>query len=105
MVKMKAIETADLLCVGWEKGSGKNANKIGNLILETSDGLLRTGCGTGLSDEMREMNPTHYVGKVIEVQYNEVITSKSKDLASLFLPVFVQVRHDKNVANKLSELK
>lgn len=107
MVKLKADETADLICVGWEKGTGKNANKIGNLILQTSDGLLETGCGTGLSDADRERNPEDYLGKIIETGYNEVIASKDpkKTTKSLFLPVFKQIRYDKNVANKLSELK
>jgi len=107
MVKMKAEETADLLCVGWEEGTGKNRGLIGNLILETSDGLLRTGCGTGLTDADRARDPSYYVGKIIETCYNEVIESKDPKVKtkSLFLPVYKQVRFDKTMANKLSELK
>lgn len=104
-VKLKAEESADLLCVGFEPGQGKYANMIGNLICETSDGLLNTGVGTGLKDEDRARDPFEFVGKIIEVAYNEVISSKGRDTKSLFLPVYKQVRFDKNVANSLKELK
>lgn len=107
MVKMKAEETADLLCVGWEPGSGKYANMIGNLIVQTSCGKLVTGVGTGLNDADRAQPPEYYLGKVIELCYNEVIASKNPKVTtkSLFLPVYKQVRFDKNTANSLSELK
>lgn len=105
LVKLKAEESADLVCVGAEKGTGKYSDMIGNLICETSDGKLRVGVGTGLKDEDRALPIGHFLGKIIEVKYNEVITSKGKDTASLFLPVYMQIRHDKNTANSLSELK
>jgi DNA ligase-1 len=104
-VKLKAEESADLICVGVEKGAGKYANMIGNLICETSDGLLNTGVGTGLKDEDRSKDPSEFIGKIIEVAYNEVISSKGRDTKSLFLPVYKQIRFDKNVANSLKELK
>lgn len=105
MVKMKAEETADLLCISVEEGSGKYKGMIGNLVCITSCGKLITGVGTGLKDEDRARDQTDFIGKIIEVGYNEVISSKGKDSKSLFLPVYKQVRYDKNVANSLEELK
>ena len=45
------------------------------------------------------------IGKIMEVIYNEKITSKGKDKASLFLPRFFLLRRDKDVANTMEELK
>jgi hypothetical protein len=101
--KMKAEEVADLLVVGVQEGTGKYVGMVGALICETSDGLLHTNVGTGLSDADR--NVKDYIGKIVEVKYNQLITSRSKDTASLFLPRFMSVRFDKDIANTLGELK
>jgi len=103
-VKMKAEETADLICTGVEEGQGKYAGMIGNLICETSDGLLVTGVGTGLKDEDRLKDASFYIGKIWEICFNEVISAKSRSTKSLFLPVFKGPRPDKNVANTLAEI-
>ena len=104
MVKIKAVLDADLLCVDVEEGSGKYKGKVGALVLETSCGRLRVKVGTGLNDLDRAKPFDFYVGKVIEIQYNEFIKSKSKSTDSLFLPRFVEVREDKNTATSYEEI-
>lgn len=104
MVKIKAVLDADLLCVDVEEGSGKYKGKVGALVLETSCGRLRVKVGTGLKDLDRAKPFDYYVGKVIEIQYNEFIKSKSKSTDSLFLPRFVEVREDKNTATSYEEI-
>jgi ATP-dependent DNA ligase len=113
-IKMKAEESADLIVVGIEEGTGKHKDKLGALVCETADGLLRVNVGTGFSDAQRialwDINKldepfVSSVNKIVEVKYNEVIQSRGKDHKSLFLPVFVEFRTDKNVANTLEELK
>ena len=104
MVKIKAVLDADLLCVDVEEGSGKYKGKVGALVLETSCGRLRVKVGTGLNDLDRAKPFDYYVGKVIEIQYNEFIKSKSKSTDSLFLPRFVEVREDKNTATSYEEI-
>jgi ATP-dependent DNA ligase len=107
-IKMKAEETADLIVLDVEEGTGKNSSKLGALVCETADGLLRVNVGIGFSDEQREAiwnTRSDVVGKVVEVKYNEIIRSRGNDKASLFLPVFVEVRTDKDIANTLAELK
>ena len=104
MLKIKAVLDADLLCVDVEEGSGKYKGKVGALVLETSCGRLRVKVGTGLNDLDRAKPFDFYVGKVIEIQYNEFIKSKSKSTDSLFLPRFVEVREDKNTATSYEEI-
>lgn len=104
MVKIKAVLDADLLCIDVEEGSGKYKGKVGALVLETSCGRLRVKVGTGLTDKDRDKPFDYYIGKVIEIQYNEFIKSKSKSTDSLFLPRFVEVRGDKNTATSYEEI-
>ena len=98
-VKMKAELEADLVVVGYTEGTGKYAGKIGSLLVETEDGEVKTSVGTGLNDEERSLDPSEFMGKIVAVKYNAVITDKKTGAKSLFLPVFVEIREDKNVAD------
>ncbi len=104
-VKLKNVSDVDALCIRVEPGTGKYAGMIGSLVCQDSSGELLFNVGTGLTDDDRKKDPSFYVNHIVECTYNEVISSKSKTTKSLFLPVFKQVRHDKNVANHISELK
>jgi ATP-dependent DNA ligase len=100
-VKMKAELEADLLVTGIIPGTGKFEGKIGSLQVESNDGQVKTAVGTGLNDEDRAKPASEYVGKVVAVKYNAVITDKKTGAKSLFLPVFIEVREDKTVADNL----
>ena len=101
--KMKAEEEADLEVIGWEYGTGKNKERMGNLICATSDRKMVVGVGTGFSDAERDQG--FNVGDIVTVRYNEIIKDKKSDTFSLFLPRFIERRFDKKVANKFEELK
>jgi len=104
-VKLKNESTGDFLVTGVEEGTGKYAGMIGSLICESSCGQIKFNVGTGLTDEDRQKDPSYYISNVVEIKYNEVISSKNKTTKSLFLPVYLQMRFDKNLANSLEELK
>lgn len=105
-LKLKAEDPADLIVVGFEYGTPGTQfeNMLGALICETSCGKLRVYVGSGFKHADRE-NPEKYLDKIVEVKYNCIISSKNKETKSLFLPVFLRIRTDKNVANSLEELK
>jgi ATP-dependent DNA ligase len=104
--KLKAEKTADLIIVDVFEGEGKYAGMLGGFICETSDGLLQVRVGSGFSDAQRkEFWNMNMKGTIVEVMYNAKITSKSKEKASLFLPRFLSIRFDKDIANTLEELK
>ena len=105
-IKFKGIISCDLRVVAVEEGTGKNKGKVGALVCETSDGLLRTNVGTGLNDNDRAQPFDYYVDKIVEVEYNELIQSKvAGALHALFLPRFVVVRTDKLHADSLAEIQ
>jgi hypothetical protein len=55
-----------------------------------------------LKDDQRLIDV--YTGKIISVKYNERITNKAGD-QSLFLPIFDQLREDKDVADVSTMIK
>jgi ATP-dependent DNA ligase len=104
-VKFKGIISCDLVVTGVEEGTGKFAGKLGNLICESADGLVKVNVGSGFTDAEREMNMNFWLQRVVEVVYNERIKGKTEDAKwSLFLPRFGRVRIDKNVADTIDNI-
>lgn len=96
-IKMKATNTCDLFCVNYTKGEGRFEGLIGALECKGSigDKKVVTKVGSGLTDELRNMDPQYFIGKYIEIDYNKIIENKEGNY-SLFLPRYVTVRKDKS---------
>jgi ATP-dependent DNA ligase len=74
-----------------ELGTGKNANRLGNFIVDV-DGV-KVNVGEGITDKQRDefwQNKNKLIGKIIEVKFQE----KTPD-GSLRFPRFVRHRMDK----------
>ena len=98
-LKAKEWLTMDLRIVGFTEGYGKRENTIGGLICETDDKRISVNVGSGLSDEDLEYianNKDEVLGKIVEVKYNAEIDDKNTGKRSLFLPVYVDIRTDKD---------
>lgn len=99
-VKMKAELEADLTITGFAEGQGKNAGMCGAIQCKGNiDGQeIIVDVGTGLNDADRIdiwSRQEALIGTIVEVKFNEVIKAKTDKPASLFLPVFVELRTDK----------
>ena len=103
-IKIKSELDVDLLCVGVTEGNGKYKGLIGALSCVSACGKLKVSVGSGLSDAMRAADFKEYIGKIITVKYNEKITKKGSDEFSLFLPRFLEIRIDKDVADNLDRI-
>ena len=71
MLKVKSSDESDAVVVGYEKGEGRNSNRVGCLLCRLNsdvDCLKPFGVGTGLSDYERENPPK--IGAVIRVGHN-----------------------------------
>lgn len=105
-IKFKAELDCDLLCVDVEEGTGKNKGKLGALVLESADGVIKVNVGTGFRDADREEYwKNKPVGKVVAVCYNARISDKNTGVESLFLPRFLEVREDKTKADSSNVIK
>ena len=87
IVKLKYRKTADLLCIGVEEGEGKYQGMIGALVLKDSVGRV-VSVGSGLDDQDRLGLHVYYIGKIIEIEYEQIIDTYIQ-------PTFVGVRRDK----------
>lgn len=95
-IKLKAIDTVDLVCTGVEEGTGKYEGMIGALecrgIVQGYPVIVRVG--SGLTDNDRAKKASDYIDHKIEILYNTVIQDRLTGNYSLFLPRFVTIRGD-----------
>jgi hypothetical protein len=103
-IKFKGELECDLVVTGVETGTGKYQGMLGSLICASSDNLISVGVGSGFNDEQRRSLGSDMVGKVIAVKYNARIVNKQGG-HSLFLPIFIEVRDDKDVADHSNDVK
>jgi len=87
LVKYKKRPTADLLCIGYTDGTKKYEGMIGALVLEDSKGR-QVSVGSGLSDDDRKVEPSYFIGQVIEIEYEQIIDTYIQ-------PSFITMRLDK----------
>jgi DNA ligase-1 len=100
LMKVKKMNTLDLEVIGYEEGSGRLKGTLGALLVRYKDGNT-VKVGSGFTDELRALiwlEPSDFVGKIIEVQYFEETTNADGGL-SLRFPVFKDFRPDKLIAD------
>lgn len=105
-VKYKLEMDIDLKIVGFNYGTGKNADVISSLNAETSDGLLFTR-PTGINEDTMKFiteNQDKLLGTILEVKCSGLSHDSSGNYALLH-PVFKGFRDDKTEANTLDEIK
>ena len=79
--------TADLKCIDIIGGEGKYQGLIGSLVLINSSGVT-VNVGSGMSDFDRQKPYDYYIGKIVEIKYEQVIDTYIQ-------PIFICVREDK----------
>jgi ATP-dependent DNA ligase len=105
LIKFKGELECDLKIVDVEDGTGKYEGMLGALVCESEDGIIKVKVGSGFNDEDRKkIKKQDVLGKVVAVKYNARIRSKHED-ESLFLPIFVEIREDKDKADSVESIK
>jgi DNA ligase-1 len=79
LLKLKLLLDAEAKVVGYTKGRGKYAGKLGALIVETPAGI-RFKLGTGLSDAQRENPPK--IGSLVTYTYRDLTKTGKPKFAS-----------------------
>ena len=103
-IKFKAELDCDLKVVGVQEGTGKYVGMVGALLCESADGIVKVSVGSGFNDEQRNAPPSEYYDKIIAVKYNARIKNVQGE-ESLFLPIFLEVRNDKETADNSKDIK
>lgn len=103
-IKFKGEEECDLRIVGIEGGTGKYEGMLGAIICESADGVVKTRVGSGFNDEHRKTLGEEIIDKIVAIKYNmRSIDKQGKH--SLFLPIFIEIREDKTVADSSEVIK
>lgn len=103
-IKFKAELECDLRLIGIIEGTGKYAGMVGSLQLQSEDQVINVDVGSGLSDKQRKSITEADIGKIVAINYNSRITTK-EGKHSLFLPIFIEIRNDKTIADTSEEVK
>lgn len=91
VMKLKAFHDVDLKIEKLIEGTGKHSGKLGSVSVDYKG--VEVQVGSGFSDELRESiwsDPDSFVGRMIEVRYQEVTPD-----GSLRFPTFVCFRNDR----------
>jgi DNA ligase 1 len=97
-LKVKPFIEVSLTVVDTEEGTGRNAGKLGALIVEGKDDgkFIKTNVGSGLTDTDRETFWTakeKLIGQVVEVRADAITQNQdAKDTWSLRFPRFLRFR-------------
>lgn len=105
-VKMKLEMDVDLKIVGFNYGTGKNANVISSVNAESSDGKVFTR-PTGIDEAMMEYitkNQKKLEGMILEVKCCGLSQDSSGNY-SLLHPVFKTLRDDKKTCDSLQSIQ
>jgi hypothetical protein len=104
-IKFKGELECDLKIVAVEEGTGKYAGMLGAILCESSDGVIKVSVGSGFTDQQRkDLWGKNIVDKVAAIKYNMRIKNKSGE-ESLFLPIVLEVRDDKEDADSSKSIK
>jgi hypothetical protein len=109
-IKFKGELECDLEIVEVVEGTGKYAGKLGAVVVRSrpENGIsITVNVGSGFNDAHRTdlwAIRDSLIGKIVAVKYNMRSKNKAGE-ESLFLPIFVELRDDKDVADSIGDIK
>lgn len=116
VVKVKVVFDTDLSITDIYEGTGKYEGMLGGMTVVSGDGVVITCVGTGFSDEQRREyweKRDFLIGKIVKVKANDLTNTLINNFEdgrpvstySLFLPRFIEIRHDKNEADTFDKIR
>jgi DNA ligase-1 len=105
-IKLKLEVCVELKVTGYNGGTGKYEGMLGSLVCESHCGELQVDV-SGRGDDMRKNFAIEdWDGAIVTVKANAIMPpGDSNPRHSLFLPIFVERRTDKGVADTLAQIK
>lgn len=103
-IKFKGELECDLKIVGIQAGTGKYEGMLGAILCESADGIVKVSVGSGFTDEQRKNLGEEIIDKIAAIKYNMKIKNKAGE-ESLFLPIVLEIREDKEVADHSKDIK
>lgn len=105
--KIKAKEDCDLRIIGFEEGKGRLSGMCGNVLCISECGNLKVSVKPRTDSLCEDVwnNKDKYLDKILAVEYNEKVKNKTCDGYTLQHPVWIEIRTDKDLADKSENIK
>ena len=107
-LKIKLKVDAEMRITGFTEGTvgTKREGKIGAIQFSNDEGTVKGQC-SGFSDaELDEFtkNKDNLIGKIISVEFNDIVKSENNDYYALSHPRFIEIRNDKEDTDTLEKV-
>ena len=107
-LKIKLKVDAEMRITGFTDGTigTKREGKIGAIQFSNDEGTIKGQC-SGFSDEELDLftkNKDNLIGKIISVEFNDIVKSENNDYYALSHPRFIEIRNDKDETDTLEKV-
>lgn len=107
-LKIKLKVDAEMRITGFTDGTigTKREGKIGAIQFSNDEGTIKGQC-SGFSDEELDLftkNKDNLIGRIISVEFNDLVKSENNDYYALSHPAFIEIRNDKDETDTLEKV-
>lgn len=107
-LKIKLKVDAEMRITGFTEGTigTKREGKIGAIQFSNDEGTIKGQC-SGFSDEELDLftkNKDNLIGRIISVEFNDIVKSENNDYYALSHPRFIEIRNDKDETDTLEKV-
>lgn len=107
-LKIKLKVDAEMRITGFTDGTigTKREGKIGAIQFSNDEGTIKGQC-SGFSDEELDLftkNKDNLIGRIISVEFNDIVKSENNDYYALSHPEFIEIRNDKDETDTLEKV-
>ena len=107
-LKIKLKVDAEMRITGFTDGTigTKRESKIGAIQVSNDEGTIKGQC-SGFSDEELDLftkNKDNLIGRIISVEFNDIVKSENNDYYALSHPRFIEIRNDKDETDTLEKV-
>jgi len=107
-LKLKLEISAEMRCTGFNEGTKgtKREGKVGSIKFANDEGTIQGSC-SGFTDKELDYfteNQDKLVGKIMEVQFNDLSKASGNEFYALSHPRFIEWRDDKDETDSLDKV-
>lgn len=106
-LKLKLKISLEVRITGFTEGEGKNKDYFGAITFENDEGTIKGKVGVNsMTEVLRDWfheNRESLIGKIMEVECNDITRAEGHDFYALSHPRFVELRDDKDESDTLEK--
>lgn len=107
-LKLKLVIQAEMRITGFTEGTGKNAEYFGAITFKNDEGTIEGKVGvSSMTEKLRDWihaNRETVIGKVFELEFNDISRARGSDTYAFTHPRFIELRNDKDETDTLQRV-